>query len=186
MGFINLDTWSVDWNAWSAIAGLLSFFATLYAARVAWKISKEWNNQKGHEVVAEEAKESIKQLLDNIFNSTALINNVGLNSNIDQKRFIFLRDQSNEIIRRTLFIDACVYIEGLRESIDNYNRNNKVILNNLHTMIYESLTDEQFVILKVDQELRDKAHSQYCFELIKRLQPYALYRHKFIFKKVKK
>ena len=43
MDFINLDTWSVDWNA---IAGLLSF-ATLYAASVAWKISKEWNNQKG-------------------------------------------------------------------------------------------------------------------------------------------
>lgn len=53
-------------------------------------------------------------------------------------------------------------------------------------MLYESFTDEQFVILKVDQELRDKAHSQYCFELIKRLQTYALYRHKFIFKKVKK
>lgn len=53
MDFINLDTWSVDWNAWSAIAGLLSFFVTLYAARVAWKISKEWNNQKGHEIVPE-------------------------------------------------------------------------------------------------------------------------------------
>lgn len=50
MDFINLDTWSVDWNA---IAGLLSFFATLYAASVAWKISKEWNNQKGHEIVPE-------------------------------------------------------------------------------------------------------------------------------------
>ncbi|WP_421833015.1 hypothetical protein ACOQNK_17665 [Acinetobacter baumannii] len=47
MDFINLDTWSVDWSAWSAIEGLLIFFATLYAARVAWKISKEWNNQKG-------------------------------------------------------------------------------------------------------------------------------------------
>ncbi|WP_125699746.1 hypothetical protein [Acinetobacter lactucae] len=58
-------------------------------------------------------------------------------------------------------------------------------MNNLHTMLYESFTDEQFIILKVDQELRDKAHSQYCFELIKRLQPYALYGHKFIFKKVK-
>lgn len=59
------------------------------------------------------------------------------------------------------------------------------LTNNLHTMLYESFTDEQFIILKVDQELRDKAYSQYCFELIKRLQPYALYRYKFIFKKVK-
>lgn len=25
MDFINLDTWSVDWNAWSAIEGLLIF-----------------------------------------------------------------------------------------------------------------------------------------------------------------
>ncbi|MGQ1276548.1 hypothetical protein [Acinetobacter baumannii] len=178
MEFCSLD--------WGAIAGFAGVGATIIAARVAWNISEEWKNQKGSEVIAEEAKEVIKLLLDNIFNSTALINNVGLNSNIDQERFIFLRDQSNEIIRRTLFIDACVYIEGLRDSIDNYNRNNKVILNNLHTMIYESFTDEQFIILKVDQELRDKAHSQYCFELIKRLQPYALYRHKFIFKKVKK
>ncbi len=42
-------------------------------------------------------------------------------------------------------------------------------------MLYESFADEQFIILKVDQELRDKAYSEYCFELIKRLQPYALY-----------
>ncbi|WP_303299548.1 hypothetical protein [Acinetobacter pittii] len=59
MDFINLDTWSVDWNA---IAGLLSFFATLYAARVAWKISKEWNNQKGHEIVPENYSKLPKNL----------------------------------------------------------------------------------------------------------------------------
>ena len=170
-----------NWN-WGAIASFVSAGFTGIAAVVAWKISEKWNNQKGSEVVADEAKESIKELLDNIFNTEVLISHIKKDNNIDLERFIKLREESNQLFKRIQIIDSSIQIESFGNYLENFNRVNKKILNHAYRIINNDYLEDELPLLIKEQELLSESNTQYCKVLIKKLRPYALFQTQFHFK----
>lgn len=175
---MDLCTWD-----WGAIGSILGAVATLIAAGVALYIFTQWKNQKGSEIVAHEAKEAIKELLENMYTINILMGDLNEGEKISINRYMHYNDEINILLERLLFIEACVAIADFKNKIDSFSKNNTDFSLACSGLIKEICSDTRTTLLVEEQKLQGQKSIRSCFELIKTLQPYALYQARFIFKR---
>lgn len=169
-----MDLCVVDWKA------ITPLVASLFAACVALYISNKWNKQKGSEVIANEAKQTIKDLLE-IINISFHMNSHTASPESIAEKFKEFEILSGQILRNSLFIDECIVINDF---------------NSLLTKFNELCWEVKDVGLEYDpvknhKEFKDKLSGKVGYigsegiSMVKILIPYSTYQREFVFKRKK-
>lgn len=104
-----------------AIAPIISgAIATTVAAIIALHISNKWSKQKGGEVVADEAKQTIKDLLE-IISISYNMNSYAASPELIAEKLKQFELLSEQILRSSLFIDECIVIDNLKFKLNEFN-----------------------------------------------------------------
>lgn len=113
-----MDLCVIDWGIFKDIS--VALIGAGIPSIVAWKIFKSWGWQKGSEVVANEAKQAIKDLLEIISISYNMNSYTASPELIAEKyaRFVILSEQ---ILRSSLFINECIVIDNLNFKLNEFN-----------------------------------------------------------------
>lgn len=175
----------IDWETTGIYLGVIS--TIISPLLVSIYIYKKWHDQKGNEVIANEAKEAYKELLSNLFETTVIISHIEINNitKIDIENFINLRNSSNELLKKLLLIDSCIVIENFATDINKFEKNNTEILKKLNTIVFEDNSNNcNFTTIIKQLEYREKINRECCMNLIRQLQPYTLFRRNIIFKNI--
>lgn len=168
-----MDVCNLDW---SAIAGFVG-------AGVALFISQQWKDQKGSEVIANEAKEVIKELLDFSTKQQNFIHFMTQFKEIDSDNFTRLQDQNSDIYKRLVFIENSIDIKNFKKTIFDYNLINQKIFKDISQVPDVIIADEyKKLIEKIG--LQREFNLSKCLQLTDLIRPYALYQTKFNFKKL--
>lgn len=158
-----MDLCVVDWRA---VATLL---ASLIASSTALYISNKWKGQKGGEVVANEAKQTIKDLLE-IIRIVGYITSDNTTPEQHSDYFKAFKSLYESVVRSSLYIDNCVEIEGFKDQMNEF---------------FEHCRS----LLWVDSEYKEnfKKKSGYIgstgITMVNILIPYSIYQEKFKFRK---
>ena len=109
-----MDLCVLDWKAFTPIV------ASLIASGTALWISNKWNKQKGGEVIANEAKQTIKDLLE-IINISYYMNSYTASPELIAEKLKQFELLSEQILRSSLFIDECIVIDNLKFKLNEFN-----------------------------------------------------------------
>lgn len=166
-----MDLCVFDWRAITPI------IAALIASGTAWGISNKWNNQKGSEVVASEAKQTIKDLLE-VIKIVNYIKSGSYDERTDKEQFDRFELLFESIVPSILYIDDCIHIDDLKTNLFEFTsdvneliklkRNNSF---NFNSEKYKNRLDSVIDSL-----------SQHGMDVVNILHPYSIYRKKFKFK----
>lgn len=180
-----MDVCSWDWGAIGSFVGAgATLIGAVIASRVAWCISKQWKDQKGSEVIANETKELIKDITQSI----SLLGNIiydDTNSTIKNENiisnFLNIKRLDLEIHRKIYFIENTIIFYNLDKIYKDFNILNSSIIDSLGYRIdnndfkeyerYRPLLEEKYIKLC---DLSDN--------LIIKLSPLSLYREEIKFK----
>ncbi len=110
-----MDLFVVDWKAITPI------LAALIASGTALCISNKWSGQKGAEVVADEAKQTIKDLLE-IINISYNMNSYTASPELIEEKIKRFELLSEQILRSSLFIVECTLNDDLKKELDSFNQ----------------------------------------------------------------
>lgn len=119
-----MDLCVLDWKAFTPIV------ASLIASGTALWISNKWNKQKGGEVVANESKQVIKDLLEmvKILNFIKSDMYERKDKEIEFKKFKVLYDST---VIGILYMDDCIIVDGLKLKLkDLTNAGNEIKIRN--------------------------------------------------------
>ncbi|MBE9400447.1 hypothetical protein IQR32_03655 [Acinetobacter albensis] len=175
-GVTNKDL-DVDWKAITPIfSGIL---ASAVAATTALYISNKWKSQKGGEVVANEAKQTIKDLLE-IINISYHMNSYSASPEMIAEKYARFVILSEQILRSSLFINECIVIDNLNFKLNEFN---------------EICWAVKGIGLESDpvrnhNEFKNKLAGKVGYigslgmSLVKILRPYSVYQKDFKFKKI--
>lgn len=137
----------------------------------------QWRMQKGTEVVANEAKQTIKELLE-IINISYLMNSYKASPESNAEKFKEFKLLSEKILRSSLFIDECVAIDDFRS-----------LLNEFNGLCWEVKDiGLEFDPVRNHREFKDKLSGKVGYigsqgdAMVKILIPYSTYQKDFIFK----
>lgn len=161
-----MDVCSLDWGAIGSFTGAA---ATLYAAKMAWKISQEWQEQKRTEVLAIEAQELRVKI-------KKLINGFKLHPELK----VFTYDNTLEI--KDLLDDIRESFEFITE--ENIDQNRLYSLSNCIEDFYYNPPKDPTTITNYDVWMYKNIQSEIdsfvklLVSLRKDLKPIALYRSK--------
>lgn len=169
-GVTNKDL-DVDWKAITPIC------AALIASGVALYISNRWKNQKGAEVIADEAKQNIKDILELIKVAYEMVSN---NCTADQsyenfKIFVKLHER---IVRSSLYINDCTDVDGFKPKMEEF----------FEHCIKVQLTGRDFKPKENNPEFKSNLKDVINYlgstgiNMVNILIPYSIYQKKFIFK----
>lgn len=109
-----MDLCVVDWRA------VTTLLASLIASSTALFIANRWKNQKGAEVVANEIKNTIKDLLE-IINISYHMNSYTASPELIAEKLKQFELLSEQILRSSLFIDECIVIDNLKLKLNEFN-----------------------------------------------------------------
>lgn len=166
-----MDLCVVDWGAISSIAAaLIASFTAIY-------IYFQWKNQKGAEVIANEAKQNIQDILE-IIKIVSLIRQKS--SHLERSRnFIDFNRLYESVVRSSLYIDDCVEIKGFKKAIDEF-FNCCLNFKEFESLYRHHAQDSKF-IEHVDGEIN--VIQIKGVNIVNTLIPYSIYQKKFKFRK---
>lgn len=170
-----MDLCVVDWAIIKDI--LVALIGAGIPSLVAFYIFYKWKYQKGSEVVADEAKQTIKDLLE-IINISYQMNSYSASSESNAKKFKDFEILSEKILRSSLFIDECIMIDNLKLELDKFNK-----------LCWEVKdVGLEYDPVKNHKEFKDKLSGKVGYigstgiELVNILIPYSTYQKEFVFK----
>jgi len=159
---------SVDW---AAVAGFTAAFTTLISAGTVVWVFLQWNRQKGGEVIASEAMQTIKDILN--LNKVLFSFQYSADPELDPKLKEYRR-LLNSIIVSVLYIEESVEIKGLGSEFEKFTMNSESLI----LLILQEKLDKD--ILQIHQFT---AHQMILSKtIISKLRPYSNYKNKIIFK----
>ena len=166
-----MDLCVVDWGAISSIAAaLIASFTAIY-------IYFQWRNQKGAEVIANEAKQNIQDILE-IIKIVSLIRQKS--SALERSRnFIDFNRLYESVVRSSLYIDDCVEIKDFKKAIDEFF--NCCLKFKEFESLYRDYAQDSKFIAHVDSEIN--LIQIRGFNIVNTLIPYSIYQKKFKFRK---
>ncbi len=145
---------------------------------IAWLIFKKWGNQKGTEVVANEIKNIIKDLLE-ATNIAYQMNSYTASSDFNVEKIKQFKILDDRILRSSLFIDKCIVVDNLNS-----------LLQDFHEQCLSVIDIELDVSpIKNNLEFKEKVGNKVNdigklgLEMVNILLPYSTYQETFIFKK---
>ncbi|MDC5312444.1 hypothetical protein OHW87_10675 [Acinetobacter baumannii] len=172
-------------NTWSNILLLRGIFLMTYLNFIfetikiltpfiiALIVYRVWHNQKGKEVIANFAQNSIMDLLEEVMALILITEKTPLNSNLLNEELIKFSLMLQKSLRSTLFIGACIEDDNLIKAMDNYNqtcgRINKVI-----DFLDRPISVEDFKDNVICTDLKDEFIKN-AEILINELKPYSIY-----------
>lgn len=156
---------------------LISLLGSLVTAYVAINIFGKWKEQKGSEVVANESRELIKDLLLLVQILGYLKSNKYEENEIINKCKEFM-EVNTDIVKKNLYLKSIINDTKLEKSVSEYNNKNIEI----RDLIEESISKNQLVKIK---ESLFKEYGDKAFYLVNILKPYTIYRKDIKFKKDK-
>ena len=167
-----MDLCVVDWRAIAPI------FAALIASGTALYISNKWNKQKGAEVVANEAKQTIQDILE-IINISYQMNSIVASPDFNAEKFKQFELLNEQILRSSLFINECIVIDDFKLLLDEFHQQCLSVKD--IGFEFDPLKNNK----KFKDELVDKARNvgRSGSIMADMLIPYSTYQKEFIFKK---
>ncbi|WP_336754643.1 hypothetical protein [Acinetobacter sp. USHLN143] len=170
-----MDLCVVDWEIIKDI--LIALIGAGIPSFVAWRIFKNWRGQKGAEVIANEAKQNIQDILE-IIKVVGLIRKKSFDSE-RSKNFGDFNRLYESVVRSSLYIDDCVEIKDFRKSIDEFF---DCCLNfKRFESLYRHHAQESKFVEHVDGEIN--VIQIKGVNIINTLIPYSIYQKKFKFRK---
>ena len=171
---------------WEKLIDILDIGATLFTAFVALWIYKSWREQKGSEVVANEANQLSKDLLSKIHNTEVLISKIiKHDSNIDLSHLTLLEIGYTDTLRRMLFIHTCIVINDFDDDIERFQSSNEELIKEICNVIE---LKKNSTILKVENHKKilsiKKYNTECIMKIIKKLQPYTVFKNKITLRKI--
>ncbi len=152
---------------------ILEIIKVLTPFIIAFIVFKIWHNQKGKEVIANFAQNSIMDLLEEVMALILITEKTPLNSNLLDEELIKFSLLLQKSLRGTLFIGACIEDDNLIKAMDNYNqtcgRINKVI-----DFLDRPISVEDFKYNAICTDLKDEFIKN-AEILINELKPYSIY-----------
>lgn len=166
-----MDLCVVDWGAVATIvAALIASFTAIY-------IYFQWKNQKGAEVIANEAKQNIQDILE-IIKVISLIRQKSFDSE-RSKNFGDFNRLYESVVRSSLYIDDCVEIKDFKKSIDEF-FDCCLKFKRFESLYRHHAQDSKF-IEHVDGEIN--VIQIKGVNIVNTLIPYSIYQKKFKFRK---
>lgn len=166
-----MDLCVVDWGAVATIAAaLIASFTAIY-------IYFQWKNQKGAEVIANEAKQNIQDILE-IIKVISLIRQKSFDSE-RSKNFGDFNRLYESVVRSSLYIDDCVEIKDFKKSIDEFF--DCCLKFKRFESQYRHHAQESKFIEHVDGEIN--VIQIKGVNIVNTLIPYSIYQKKFKFRK---
>ena len=166
-----MDFCVVDWGIVKDI--LVAFISAGVPSVVAWLIFQNWRNQKGSEVIASEAKQSVKDLLEArrilefIFED--LPDTGTIDGDLKNLKVLFLNT-----MRSISYIEEGVFVDNLRRHFGELSHKTGQLFG-LHYSKTLNIECKEHILLKDDLiESIDK--------VIDILNPYSIYKVKFQFR----
>ncbi|MBU3083143.1 hypothetical protein [Acinetobacter seifertii] len=156
---------------------VVPIISALIPSIVAWLIYRGWNNQKGTEVIANEAKQNIKDLLE-IINISYNMNSYTASPELVAEKFKRFELLSEQILRSSLFINECIVIDDFYSLLNKFN---------------ELCWDVKDIGLESDpvrnhKDFKNKLSGKVGYigstgmHMVKILTPYSTYQKNFLFK----
>jgi len=152
-----------SWD-WGAIAGFVGAGTTIIAAIIAWNISEKWRDQKGDEIISNEAKNILillneyREKLENIHE--AIINGIAdADQSFSQSRAISeLELLAKKIKDQSIFFNKILETEdqlivGIKGILNKFNDEIKAIDRYEHQQFIDSETSRT-VISRFDSEIK--------------------------------
>lgn len=171
-----------SWN-WGAIGSIAGAGATLIATIVAICIFKQWRNQKGSEVIANEANEIVKNL-SVLHENIKYITTHSINKNYALSMFKDIEDLSNKNKRELLFLKASIVNENLEKLLDNFLKHERGLLITIEysLKIHSNINDFLNEMMENKRIGELKLYTVYLDDLITIIRPYSLYKERVFFK----
>lgn len=175
-----MDACSFNWELASKFVPLVTAIVSiLIACFVYWA----WHQQKGKEVIANEAKEAIKDFLE-LGNKISNINQMLDHKEIDEDIIVRIKYIYEESNRRLLFLVNSIEIKNLKKNMfDLHVENNKLFnrLDLIHMLKKDYNKEEYKIDPNLINETREIARKSYglVWDIVYILKPYALYKTKF-------
>ena len=99
---------------------VLTISAYLIPVALVLEAYNAWRDQKGTEVIANEAKQTIKDLLE-IINISYYMNSYTASPELIAEKLKQFELLSEQILRSSLFIDECIVIDNLKFKLNEFN-----------------------------------------------------------------
>lgn len=164
-----------DWNIASKFIPLVSPFLTVIIAICVYLY---WHKQKAKEVMANEAKQCIKDLLEMIKIMNYL--KVGKYKKVEEQEQAFSKFKVlfEQTIINIMYIDDCVKIENLKEEKFDFSKagNEFIKLKSNNSADF----DNSKFLSQLDEEVKEFCEKG--INIVNLLKPYSLYRKTFKFK----
>ncbi|MNR86960.1 hypothetical protein D3C72_178190 [compost metagenome] len=162
---------------------LVQLISTFITATVALYIFFNWKKQKGTEVIANESKEAIKELLDMVYIASKLEGYKYHQEDLSQiknhlEKFSTTGDL---VIKRLYFINQSIDVKKLKDSIDNYQLNEIGLINHHDKCIKDPFLRPNLSSTNKQKNTASKNiyFTQFIINadiIISLLQPYSTYR----------
>jgi hypothetical protein len=174
----------VDWELASKFVPLI---AVIISIGIAGFVYWAWHKQKGKEVIANEAKEAIKELLELLNIHMKLINKIRISCDIDNTVHEKITEKMESLYRKLYFIESCMEIENLNEYITKsqfFIKKIDEIIDILHNYKKVNSADMAIEREKYISNLIEYSGSYYNYSdlILDTIKPYALYKKKYNFR----
>lgn len=173
-----MDLCVVDWKAITPIFAAL--IASGIASGTAFYISSKWRKQKGAEVIANEAKQTIKDLLE-IIKIVHIITNKNSTPDESIDDFKVFKQLYEPIARSSLYINNCVEIDGFKEKMEGF-FNSCLEFMKLEPEFKPKFYNDEF---RKNVEKKVNLIGSTGITMVNTLIPYSTYQKEFIFKNKK-
>lgn len=160
-----MDLCVIDWRALTPI--IASLIATGIASSTALYISNKWSKQKGGEVIAEEAKQTIKDILGMVKTINYVGHGLCESDKLKEELDIFLKYYESVVIN-TSFIKDSISDDDLKKAFKLYTESGLKITSKIFTNTIK-VGDEK--LHEIIREFGERA-----FDLLNTLSPYSTYR----------
>lgn len=176
----------VDWELASKFVPLITAIISIcIAGFVYWA----WHEQKGKEVIANEAKEAIKDFLE-LGNKISNINQMLDKNETDGDTILRIKYIYEESNKRLLFLVNSIEIEKLKKIMFDLHVSNYQLFSRLDIIYKLNNKNYDREKYKIDpnliNETRELIRKSYglVWDIVYILKPYALYKTKFKYKKI--
>ncbi|MDM1783385.1 hypothetical protein [Acinetobacter bereziniae] len=144
---------------------------------VAVLIFFKWKNQKGSEVIANEAKQMVKDLLEQI-KLIMFMNEGRYEIEEHEEQFLKFKALFEKSVIDITYVEDCIYVKELELKFRSYTKHgNEIIkLKSKNTLDF----DNPNFIDKLKTET--KKFSEFAMDLVNLLKPYSIYHKDFKFK----
>jgi len=179
-----MEVCSFNWELASKFIPLVTGIITIGVAGFVYHV---WHKQKGKEVIANEAKEAIKELLELLNIHMKLINKIRISCDIDVTVHEKINEKMESLYRKLYFIESCMEIENLNEYITKSQIFIKKIdetIDTLHNYKKVNSADMAIEREKYISILIEYSGSYYNYSdlILDTIKPYALYKKKYNFR----